>query len=174
VIGTPNRYPKLLVFDHSSESFSVADAVAMGDDGRIVQPTGLLPQSELSGADVLRHALTRLPDHGQFKVMNRAGSVQCEMLQQSPLHEVDQQRAVSGSKHVCAADEHHRATVLLRFDNPLGEDRQRVMLERHARSGRRDLDFVALKIVDAVHQRKNFQAAAVELGEGHCGSRGWI
>ena len=160
---------KLLLNDHPSKGLTETDPVALSDYGRIVQSSGFFPQSELSLADILRDALTRLADQREFKVVNRTRSVQSQMREKTALHQVDQQRAVACAEHVPAADEHHGTVVLLGGDDSLSQDRQRGMLEGNAWTIRRDPDLVALQVVNAVGQRQNFEFAAVELREGHEG-----
>ncbi len=116
---------ELLLLDHPPESFAQADAAPRGGDGGLVDSARLLPQTELAAGDVPGHALAGPADHGQLEVVDRPGAVEGQVREQSPLHEVDQERSVAFAEHVGSAGEDHRPPVGRRRDDPLGQPRQR-------------------------------------------------
>ena len=71
----------------------------------VVQLAGLAPQSELAGADVARHALGGGADAGQFVIVDRAGAVHGDVVDEAALDQVDDVAVDAGAKHVRA---HHQ------------------------------------------------------------------
>ena len=91
-------------------------ARGLGDP--VVQLAGLAPQSELAGADVARHALGGGADARQFVIVNRAGAVHGDVIDEAALHQIDDVAVHAGAQHVRAHHEDARRAALPRRDQP--------------------------------------------------------
>ncbi|TXT23254.1 MAG: hypothetical protein FD138_3312, partial [Planctomycetota bacterium] len=77
------------------------------------------------------------------------------MSQQPALHQVDQQRRIAGPQAMRSAQQNDRAAVAFRFDDSLGENRDRRVFKRHTRAAGMIENRLALQVMDSLAQWEN-------------------
>ena len=120
---------KSALLNGAADCATHAEPVACAGPERVVNPTGLLPQPELSFLNIPPHILRRFANQGHLEIVNRARAVSGKVRDYVPLHELDDEARATLLDHMRAHHQDDRIAVLARLNDAINELRKVRMIE---------------------------------------------
>ena len=97
--------------DVPADGLAPAQILFGGFFNNIIDDAGLLPKAELPLGDVFGYTFAGVADQRKFKIMDGAGTVGGEVVDQPPLHQLDHKETVAAADHMGPVHHQHGGVV---------------------------------------------------------------